>query len=253
MKYVQLLAALFLLFTGNRSVAGETTIAVASNFAPAMQAIAGEFEKTWNHKVNLVFGSSGKFYAQIKNGAPFQAFFSADQAKPLALEHEDLVVPGSRFTYAIGALALWSKRSDFTSIDARTLQQGQFRKLALANPVLAPYGMAAVEVLQRLGLDVATESKQVRGENIAQTFQFVESGNADLGFVALSQITYQGILKSGKAWVVPQNLYTPIRQDAALLRRGENSPATHEFLQFFRGQQARRIIESYGYRLETEP
>lgn len=253
MKALQLLAAMLVLIPGNNPIAGETTIAVASNFAPAMQAIAGEFEKSSSNKVNLVFGSSGKFYAQIINGAPFQAFFSADQAKPLALEHEDLVVQGSRFTYAVGALALWSKRSDFANIDARTLQQGEFRKLALANPLLAPYGMAAVEVLRHLGLDLATKSKQVRGENIAQTYQFVESGNADLGFVALSQITYRGVLKSGTAWIVPQALYTPIRQDAVLLHNGENSPVARSFLQFFHRDQVRGIIESYGYKPETTP
>ncbi len=245
---LRLTTIMLAVFLSNLSLAEETTVAVASNFTAAMHSIAAEYEKASNAKVILAFGSSGTLYAQIRNGAPFQAFFSADQAKPIALEKDGMVVPGSRFTYAVGALALWSKHKRFDSIDATTLQQGQFNKLALANPRLAPYGAAAVEVLQSLQLEPSTKSKWVQGENIAQTYQFVDTGNADLGFVALAQIMCQGRVTSGSAWIVPQSLYRPIRQDAVLLRKGETSRATREFLQFVRSIEARKIIESYGYK-----
>lgn len=228
--------------------AEELTVAVASNFTPPMKEIAAEFEKASGHRVKLAFGSSGKFYAQIKNGAPFQAFLSADTAKPAALEKDGLVVPGSRFTYVVGSLALWSAEPALVDDRASVLKRGEFRKLALANPKLAPYGQAAVEVLRNLGLEEATRAKWVQGENIAQTYQFVATGNADLGFVALSQILRGGKVREGSAWIVPGDLYSPIRQDAVLLRRDANSEGAAEFLQFLRGDKARAVIESYGYR-----
>jgi len=228
--------------------AEQITIAVASNFTAAMRDIVAEFEESSGHQVKVSFGSSGKFYAQIKNGAPFQAFFSADQAKPETLEKDGLVVPGSRFTYAIGALALWSTKPGFVDDDANRLKTGNFNKLALANPKLAPYGVAAVEVLERLNLKESTVQKWVRGESIAQTYQFVSTGNTDMGFVALSQIMDKNRLKEGSTWVVPGELYNPIRQDAVLLMRGESSEAAQALLHFVRGDRAKAIIESYGYK-----
>jgi len=234
------------------ALAGDTTIAVASNFTAAMRSVVAEYEKTSTFRVDLVFGSSGKIYAQIRNGAPFQAFFSADQAKPSALEADGLVVPGSRFTYAVGALALWTREKDLDHIDAMTLKSGHFNRLALANPRLAPYGAAARQVLQRLGLDTLTRPKWVQGENIAQTYQFVDTGNAELGFVAVSQIMYRGRVRNGAAWIIPKELYDPIRQDAVLLRSGENSQATRDFLLFFRSKKVTEIVQSFGYGSEVK-
>ncbi|WP_346840005.1 molybdate ABC transporter substrate-binding protein [Microbulbifer sp. SAOS-129_SWC] len=228
--------------------AGEVTVAVASNFTAPMKEIAAAFERESGHRVKLVFGSSGKFYAQIRNGAPFQVFFSADRAKPRTLDADGLAVPGSRFTYAVGSLALWSPQAGRVRDGAALLQSGDFGKLALANPRLAPYGTAALEVLRSLHLQAATRSHWVQGENIAQTFQFVASGNADLGFVALSQIQHGGRIERGSAWIVPASLYQPIRQDAVLLPAGADSAAARSLLRFVRGKHAAAIIESYGYR-----
>jgi molybdate transport system substrate-binding protein len=227
----------------------EITVAVASNFTAPMKAIVAGFEKSSGHKVKLSFGSSGKFYAQIKNGAPFQVFFSADQAKPKALEQDGLAVPESRVTYAIGILALWSAKPGSIDGDATILKQGNFNKLALANPKLAPYGTAAVDVLENLKLKKVTQAKWVQGENIAQTYQFVRTGNADIGFVALSQIIDKDRVQRGSAWVVPNHLHRPILQDAVLLRSGESSQAAQQLLRFAQGKKAREIIESHGYKI----
>lgn len=234
------------------ALAEEINVAVASNFTSAMNDIVAEFEQHSGHKVLLSFGSSGKIYAQIKNGAPFQAFFSADQAKPAALQEDGLVVGHSRFTYAVGALALWSSKPGLVDDKASILKRGNFNKLALANPRLAPYGLAAVEVLESLQLKNATEPKWVQGENIAQTWQFVSTGNADIGFVALSQIMSEGKIVEGSVWVVPADLHSPIKQDAVLLRKGANSEAAIALLNFVRGEQSRKIIEAYGYRTSSE-
>lgn len=223
--------------------------AVASNFRVAMKDIATQFENNSGHKVALSFGSSGKLFAQIENGAPFQVFLSADQAKPEALEKAGLSVPGSRFTYALGALALWSAKPGFALDDAR-LKSGDFNKLALANPQLAPYGAAAVEVLESLKLKQATEPKWVMGQNIAQTYQFVDSGNADLGFVALSQIMAKGKVKEGSSWIIPAELYSPIRQDAVLLDSAKGSAGAKALLDYLRSDEARSIIRAYGYTTE---
>lgn len=243
----RLLLLLILACASLRAYAEELTVAVASNFTAAMKDIAAAFERESGHRVKLAFGSSGKFYAQIQHGAPFQAFFSADQAKPMALERNGLAVPGSRFTYAVGALALWSVRKDLAREGSSVLKGSDFNKLALANPKLAPYGAAAVEVLRNLNLEQATRSRWVLGENIAQTYQFVASGNVDLGFVALSQVQRDGRIERGSAWIVPAELYSPIRQDAVLLAAGADSPGTRALLQFVRGERGRAIIESHGY------
>lgn len=247
----RLIVVLLLSGAALQAQAEAVTVAVASNFTGAMKEIAAAFEKASGHEVKLAFGSSGKFYAQIRNGAPFQVFFSADSAKPQALEKAGLALPGSRFTYAVGSLALWSPRAERVRDGAALLKSGEFGKLALANPKLAPYGVAAVEVLRSLGLEAATRSHWVLGENIAQTFQFVASGNADLGFVALSQIQRGGHIEQGSAWIVPTDLYSPIRQDAVLLKAGADSSAARALLHFVRGKQAAAIIAAYGYRTES--
>lgn len=233
---------------GQSVKAEQISAAVASNFTAAMRGIVSEFEKISGHHVLLSFASSGGFYAQINHGAPFDVFFSADQIKPAALERAGLAVAGSRFTYAIGTLALWSATPGLIDAEASVLQRGDFRKLALANPRLAPYGAAAVQVLENLQLKQSTEAKWVLGENIVQTWQFVSTGNADIGFVALAQIIGTGNEERGSHWLVPQKLYTPIRQDAVLLRRAEKSRAARELLQFVRGEQAAAISAGFGYR-----
>lgn len=230
------------------ATAEEVLVAVAANFSAPMTEIAAAFEKETNHKIKLATGSSGKFYAQIKNGAPFHIFLSADQSTPLVLENEGFTVPGTRFTYATGALALFYKRPNLVDSAGKNLLAGNFDKLAIANPKLAPYGAAAVEVMQTLGVYEKLKPKLVQGENIAQTFQFVETGNADLGFVALSQV-----INTEKAfWRVPTNLHTPIRQDAVLLKDGEHNTAAKALIEFFRMSVATEIIRLHGYESEQE-
>ncbi|MFT4721207.1 MAG: molybdate transport system substrate-binding protein [Candidatus Azotimanducaceae bacterium] len=242
------------------ALAESINVAVAANFVSTFKLLAADFEVSSGHTLKISSGSSGRFYAQIKNGAPFYVFFSADQSTPQRLEAEGLVVAGSRLTYAVGALALWSANPrlvvDGVLDGAQVLHGGDFNKLALANPRLAPYGVAALEVLTALGLREANRNKWVQGENIAQTYQFVSTGNADVGFVALSQVSQISKLSQtreaeavrGAAWLVPAELYQPIMQDAVLLRRGETSQAAHALLRYVRGAEARVIIEANGYR-----
>jgi len=230
-------------------LAAEVQVAVAANFTAPMQKIAADFEKATGHKAALSFGATGKFYAQIKNGAPFEVLLAADDETPAKLEKEGFAVNGSRFTYAIGQLALWSAKPGYVDDKGAVLKQGAFDHLALANPKLAPYGAAAVETLTKLGLLGSIESKFVQGENIAQTFQFISTGNAELGFVALSQVYEGGKLKSGSGWLVPSALHTPIRQDAVVLTPGKDNPAVAALLKFLKTDQARAVIKSYGYEL----
>lgn len=229
--------------------AGEVQVAVAANFTAPAQQIAAEFERQTGHRAALSFGATGKFYAQISNGAPFEVFLSADDTTPAKLEKEGQTVAGSRFTYAIGALALWSAKTAFVDAQGEVLQSGSFKHLAIANPKTAPYGAAAIETLTRLKLLDAIQPKFVQGENIAQTFQFVSTGNAELGFVALSQITKDGKLTGGSAWIVPGNLYEPIRQDAVILARGQDNPAAAAFMDYLKTPRAHAIITSFGYTL----
>ena len=240
----------FLLFT-HLSHAEQTTVAVASNFTGAMDKIVTAFEASSGHKVKVAYGATGKIYAQINNGAPFDAFFSADQNAPQKLENEGLALPNSRFTYAIGALALWSATTKEGQDNLARLQQGDFNKLALANPKLAPYGVAAVEVLTHLSLKESTEKRWVQGENIAQTYQFVGTGNADLGFVALSQIMENGQIKRGSAWIIPSTMHSPIRQDAVQLIRSKNNIATAALLAFMHSPEAQTIMRAYGYQTSS--
>ncbi len=239
-----LVAALVSLLTTASVMAEEIRVAVASNFTAAIKEIAARFERQTAHRVTLVFGSTGKHYAQIVNGAPFDAFFAADVKRPRLLEQEGLGIRGSRFTYAVGKLILWSPKTPYVDNQGKVLDEGAFRYLALANPKLAPYGRAAREVLKKRGQWLLLQDRMVRGENIGQTFQFVKSGNAELGFVARSQITRPGQPTEGSWWEIPRALYAPIEQQAILL---QDSVAARAFLAFIRGQEALGVIEAYGY------
>ena len=229
--------------------ADEVQVAVAANFTAPMQQIAAQFEKDSGHKATLAFGATGKFYAQIINGAPFEILLSADDETPAKLEKEGLGVAGSRYTYAIGTLVLWSANPTLVDARGEILKTGNFKHLALANPKTASYGTAAVEALNKLGLLNSLQSRFVQGENISQTQQFIMSGNAELGFVALSQVYKDGKIAGGSAWIVPANLYQPIQQDAVLLSKGKDKPAAIALLAYLKGDMARAIIKSYGYEL----
>ncbi len=240
-----ILLALLVCALGAR--AGEVFVAVAANFIQPMEKIAAAFEQDSGHKTKLAFGSTGSFYAQIRSGAPYQVLLAADDKTPLRLEQERQGVAGTRYTYAIGRLVLWSRQPGLVDAQGAVLRTGPFDKLALADPKLAPYGAAAIETLARLGLLEALKPRFVQGENIGQTWQFVASGNAALGFVALSQVWAYGQLREGSAWRVPADLHTPIRQDAIVLRKGQANPAAAALLQYLRGDKARAIIQAYGY------
>ncbi len=228
---------------------GEVQVAVAANFTAPMQRIAAEFEKDSGHKAALMSGATGKFYAQISHGAPFEVFLSADDETPARLEKDGLAVAGSRFTYATGRLVLWSAREGYVDDKGEVLKKGDFRHLAIANPRTAPYGAAALQVLGKLGLQPALTPRFVQGENIAQTHSFVVSGNAELGFVALAQVYKDGRLGAGSAWIVPASLHAPIRQDAVLLMKGASNPAAAALLKYLKGDKARAIIQSFGYEI----
>lgn len=223
------------------------SVAVAANFTAPMNAIAAEFEKDTGHKALLAFGSSGKFFAQIQNGAPFQVFLSADTSKPEKLEQMGLVVPGTRFTYALGSLVLWSAKAGFVDAEGALLKQGRFEHLALASPKLAPYGAAAIETMEKLGAISALQPKFVLGENVAQTYQFIATGNAELGFVALSQVIKDGTVGEGSAWIIPAELHSPIRQDAVMLKFGKDNAAAKDLIEYLKSAKAADIIKSYGY------
>ena len=229
--------------------ADEVQVAVAANFTAPMQQIAAQFEKDSGHKATLAFGATGKFYAQIINGAPFEILLSADDETPARLEKEGQGVAGSRFTYAVGTLVLWSANPTLVDAKGEILKTGDFKHLALANPKTASYGTAAVEAMTKLGLLSTLQPRFVQGENISQTQQFIMSGNAELGFVALSQVYKDGKIAGGSAWIVPANLYQPIQQDAVLLSKGKNKPAAFALLAYLKGDKARAIIKSYGYEL----
>lgn len=229
--------------------ADEVQVAVAANFTAPMKQIAAEFEKDTGHKAVLAFGATGKFYAQISNGAPFEVLLTADDETPAQLEKELLAVPNTRFTYAIGKLVLWSAKAGYVDGQGDILKKGDFKHLALANPKAAPYGAAAMEAMKKLGVLESIQPRIVQGENIAQTHQFVATGNAELGFVALSQVFKDGKVTSGSAWIVPAKLYAPIRQDAVVLAQGRNKPAATALMAYLKTDKARAIIKSYGYEL----
>lgn len=230
--------------------AGEISAAVAANFTAPVQQIAAQFQKDSGHTVKLSFGSSGKFYSQIQNGAPFDVFLSADEKNPLQLEQEGLAVAETRFVYALGRLVLWSAQTGYVDDKGAVLSKGGFNKLAYADPKLAPYGVAAQETLQKLKLQDKVQGKLVTGESIAQAYQFAATGNAELAFIALSQVTKDGKVTEGSYWVVPPEMYSPIKQSAVLLRGAKDKAAAQAFLKFLQSEKAVAIIRSYGYGLQ---
>jgi molybdate transport system substrate-binding protein len=250
MSIRRFLAAVLIAAAPVMAAADEVQLAVAANFAAPAKHLAERFAQgSGGHKVLISTGSTGKFYAQIKNGAPFDVLLSADAETPSRMEKEGLVVPGQRFTYALGKLVLWSPQANLVDERGEVLRKQAFRRLSIANPRLAPYGAAAQQVMEKLGVWSGLQERLVLGENIAQAYQFVSSGNAELGFVAYSQIRDPDRATTGSFWLVPQTLYAPIQQDAALLIRAEGNQAARQFLAFLRSAPARELILAYGYDL----
>ena len=243
------LMSLVAVCTVGSAQADEVQVAVAANFTAPLQAIAADFEKDTGHKVIAAYGATGQFYAQIKNGAPFEVFLSADDSTPQKLENEGDTVKGSRFTYAIGTLALWSAKDGYVDSQGKVLSDNQYQHLAIANPKAAPYGLAATQVLARLGLTDQVKAKIVEGQNITQAYQFVSTGNAELGFVALSQVYKDGKVSGGSAWIVPGDMHDPIKQDAVILNKGKDSAAAKALVEYLKGPKAAAVIKSYGYEL----
>ena len=239
-----MIAVLALFLPGRAAIGGEIMAAVASNFASAIKPLTRRFEADTGNTVRLVFGSTGKHYAQIRNGAPYDVFFAADAKRPRLLERAGLAKAGSRFTYAIGKLVLWSPQAGLVDPIGNVLKTGAFRHIAIANPKLAPYGRAAREVLEKRGRWAGLQGRMVRGENIGQTFNFVKSGNSELGFVALSQIKRPGQPVTGSLWLPPEKSYAPIEQQAVLLKDNEVARA---FLAFVKSAPAVAIIRGFGY------
>jgi len=233
----------------NTAFADEVQVAVAANFTAPIQAIANDFEKDTGHKLVAAFGATGQIYTQIKNGAPFEVFLSADDSTPAKLEQEGDTVKGSRFTYAIGTLALWSAKESYVDSNGDVLKGNTFEHLSIANPKTAPYGLAATQVLAKLGLTDATKSKLVEGQSISQAYQFVSTGNAELGFVALSQIYKDGKVSNGSAWIVPAQMHDPIKQDAVILNKGKDNVAAKALVEYLKGPKAAAVIKSFGYQL----
>ncbi len=229
--------------------ADEVQVAVAANFTGPMQVIAPLFERDTGHKAIPSFGATGKFYAQVVNGAPFEVLLAADDETPARMVREGHAVAGTPFTYAIGTLVLWSAKADFVDDKGEILKKGGFRHLAIANPKTAPYGAAALQAMGRLGVADNLKPLFVQGENIAQTQQFVATGAAELGFIAYSQVIKNGRIGSGSGWIVPAKLYEPIRQDAVILAKGRDKPAALALLNYLKGDKAKAIIRSFGYEL----
>jgi molybdate transport system substrate-binding protein len=225
------------------ATAAQTNVAVAANFTDAAKKIAAAFTKKTHHRAILSFGSTGQLYTQITQHAPFQVFLSADEERAQRAVEDGFAVADSRFTFAIGKIVLWSKNPRLVT-GPETLEKPTFRKIAIANPAAAPYGLAAIEAMKALGVYEILQSKIVQGNSIAQTYQFIDTGNAELGFVALAQIVGRA---GGSRWPVPEKLYTPIRQDAVLLKTGEHAEAALAFHAFLKGPEATRIIQSFGY------
>ena len=246
---VKIKTFLLALAVSTSAFADEVQVAVAANFTAPMKQIAADFEKATGHKAVLAFGSTGKFYAQIRNNAPFEVFLAADAKTPARRVEEGAADGASRFTYAKGRLVLWSARPAVVDDQGAVLNAGGFDHIAIASPKLAPYGAAAVEAMQALGVHDALAPKFVTAENIGQAFQFVKSGNAPLGFVALSQVMKDGKVAAGSAWIVPAGLYAPIRQDAVVLETGRGKPAATALMDYLRSEAARAVIAAYGYDL----
>lgn len=243
------LATLLAVFALGNAQADEVQVAVAANFTAPIQAIAADFEKDTGHKLIAAYGATGQFYTQIKNGAPFEVFLAADDSTPARLEKEGDIAPGSRFTYAIGTLALWSAKDGYVDASGKVLKDNQYQHLSIADPKTAPYGLAATQVLAKLGLTDKVKDKLVTGQNITQAFQFISTGNAELGFVALSQIYKDGKVTSGSAWIVPADMHESIKQDAVLLTKGKDNAAAKALMDYLKGPKAAAVIKSYGYQL----
>lgn len=227
--------------------ADTVSVAVAANFTAPAKALAEMLKETTGHEAQLSFGATGAFYTQIKQGAPFDVFLAADAERPKRLENEGDIAPGSRFTYAIGQLVLWSAKPDFVDDAGAVLKSDQFKKIAIANPKLAPYGAAAVEAMDKRGVAAALEPKLVTGESIGQTYNFVSTGNAELGFVAMSQVLEDGKLKGGSMWVVPAEYHTPIVQQAVILKRAADNPAAKAWVALLQAPETEELLRSYGY------
>jgi len=247
--FIRVIILLALLLFGQTSRAATVLVAVAANFSKPMTEIAAEFEKASGHSAKLSFGSSGKFVSQLENGGPFEVLLSADEKGPQKLEQASLAVPNSQFTYALGKLVLWSAKPGYVDDQGKILTTGGFKHLALADPKLAPYGRAALDVLEKMGLMEKLQPLFVQGENIAQTYQFVSTSNAELGFVALSQVIENGKIATGSGWIIPSNYYAPIRQGAVLMKKGAENPAAPALLNYLKSAPALAIIEKYGYDL----
>lgn len=243
-------AALFALASACATQADEVQVAVAANFTAPAKALAQILERDTDHKAQLSFGATGAFYTQIKNGAPFDVLLGADNVRSARLEAEGDTVPGTRFVYAMGQLVLWSAQSGLVDGQGAVLRGDGFRKLALANPKLAPYGAAAVQALQKLNLYEAVQPRLVTGESIGQTHNFIATGNAELGFVALSQVLEGGTLKGGSMWTVPAELHDPIVQEAVMLKRAEANPAARAWMQLLQSPASKELIRSFGYAVD---
>jgi molybdate transport system substrate-binding protein len=235
------------LLTSSLTCAAEIRVAVAANFMHTMKEITAVFEKDTGHKVALTQGSTGKLYAQISQGAPFDVFLSADDETPGKLAREGKAIANTQFTYAIGRLVLWSPRTDLVDEGGQVLKTDKFRFLAMANARVAPYGRAAVQTMQKLGVLSLVEPRAVQGESITQTFQFVSTGNAQLGFVALSQIINNGKITPGSAWIVPESMHESLKQDAILLKSAKDATAAIALLNFMQSDKAKKIIAAHGY------
>lgn len=241
------LVGLLLALAGAAASAGQVQVAVAANMAAPMRKIAAEFARATGHEAVVVLGSTGKFYAQIKAGAPFEVLLAADDTTPAKLEREGLAVPGTRFTYATGQLVLWSADPSMVDAKGEVLRQPPRGKLAVADPKLAPYGAAAMETLTKLGVLAAWQPQIVQGESIGQAYQFAATGNAALGFVALAQVMADGRITKGSAWIVPGTLHAPLKQDAVLLQTGQSNPAATALLQYLKSDAARATLRGFGY------
>lgn len=244
-----LLAGLSLCAIAQPLQAAQAHVAVAANFAEPLKAIAAVLEKTTGHTLVTTTGSTGKLYSQIRNGAPFDVLLSADTKTPETLEKQGLAQRGARFTYATGKLVLWSANPQRVDAQGAILKNPALGKVAYANPKLAPYGAAAIEVMEKLGLSATLAPQLVQGESIGQTYTFAYSGNADLGFVALSQVLEGGKLKSGSMWLIPQSLYAPLRQDAVVMQSAVGNEAAQALIRLLKSPNIKDLIRSYGYEL----
>lgn len=247
-KLPKILVGLMLAAAAAVASAENVSVAVAANFKEPLEDISAQFQRATGHTVSISAEASGKIVAQIQNGASYDIFLSADQAKPIKLEQNGGIVPGSRFTYAIGKLVLWSATPGYVDKNGNVLKTGSYNHIAIADPKLAPYGLAATQTLQKMGLTSAVNDKLVVGKNIGTTFGYIQTGNAELGFVAMSQI-YKGgkLTHGGSYWQVPQSYYKPIRQDAVLLPGGKDNPAAVALMKYLKSPAARKVMKSYGY------